>query len=103
MAVRKRQRYGLTNQAFADIWNKAVSVDEVSSTTGMPKASCQSKASILRDKGLTLKKFKRGRKPTPTSPASGPTARPNSRSQIQKAITTTGSKVYASAGGADAA
>lgn len=66
-----RPSYKLSREEFANIWNSCNTVEEVSIKTGMPKASCQSKASILRNKGLTLKMLQRGRKAavaTPTAP-----------------------------------
>jgi len=56
-------RSGLTNAQFAELWNASASVDEVSTKSGIAKASCQTKAAVLRKSGLTLKKFQKGRKP----------------------------------------
>lgn len=65
----KRPSYGLSNEQFAELWNKCESVKEVSDASRMPMPSCQTKAAILRKKGLTLKLFKRGRRvATPATP-----------------------------------
>ena len=66
---KKRPSYGYTNEDFASLWNKCESVKEVSDAISMPMPSCQTKAAILRKKGLNLKLFKRGRRvATPVSP-----------------------------------
>lgn len=59
---KKRPSYNYTNEDFTKVWNECTTVEEVSAKTGMPKPSCQSKASILRKKGFTLKMLQRGRR-----------------------------------------
>jgi hypothetical protein len=56
-------RSGLTNEQFTELWNASASVEEVSTKSGIGRASCQTKASVLRKGGASLKKFQKGRKP----------------------------------------
>lgn len=65
---KKRPSYNYTNEDFTKVWNECTTVEEVSAKTGMPKPSCQSKASILRKKGFTLKMLQRGRRKTSVEP-----------------------------------
>jgi hypothetical protein len=44
---------------FIAAWNASDSVDAVATKTGMPKASCLSKASLLRRAGESLKFFRK--------------------------------------------
>lgn len=61
---KKRPSYNYSNEDFTKVWNECTTVEEVSARTGMPKPSCQSKASILRKKGFALKMLQRGRRKT---------------------------------------
>lgn len=65
---KKRPSYNYSNEDFTKVWNECTTVEEVSARTGMPKPSCQSKASILRKKGFTLKMLQRGRRATAPKP-----------------------------------
>lgn len=62
VAKRTRPTYGYTNDDFVQLWNSCTNVEQVATKIGMPMPSCQTKAAILRKKGLHLKLFKRGRR-----------------------------------------
>lgn len=50
--------------AFRSAWNGAASVEEAARITGLAYNSAKTRACFLRSKGIDLKTFPKGRKPT---------------------------------------
>ena len=52
----------IQQQMFVEMWNESTNLNEVAQRLGISKINCSVRASNLRKSGITLARFKRGRK-----------------------------------------